>query len=181
MKEEFRTYIITLINDIPQSVYEGVLSILCIGIVVFLVWKGKNAGRYIVRLALLEYTIMIYCSTVLCRVVQDSRGYNSIPFWSYEKPELFSENLMNTVVFVPIGLLIGFGFSKWSWWKTIGVGCIISISIEVLQFIFKRGFAEVDDVIHNTLGCVIGYGIYALARYGYVRICKRSVELMVET
>lgn len=23
-----------------------------------------------------------------------------------------------------------------------------------------KGFSEIDDVIHNTLGCMIGYGIY---------------------
>lgn len=180
MKEEFRSYILTLINGIPQSVYDGALSILCIGIVVFLVWKGKKAGSYIERLAFLEYTFLTYCSTVLCRVAKVSREYNFMPFWSYEKPELFVENIMNAVVFVPVGLLIGLGFSKWPWWKAIGLGCIISISIEVLQLIFKRGFSEVDDVIHNTLGCAIGYGIYAVARYGYERICKTSVELRVE-
>lgn len=103
MKEEFRAYIITLINDIPQSVYEGALSILCIGIVIFLVWKRKNAGRYIARLALLEYTILIYCSTVICRVAKVSRDLNFKPFWSYEKPELFVENVMNAVMFIPIG------------------------------------------------------------------------------
>ncbi len=164
MTEEFRSYISALINDIPHNIYVGILLILCIGIVVFLVWKGKNSWRYIARLALLEYTFLIYCSTVICRVIKVLREYNFTPFWSYEKPELFVENVMNAVVFVPVGLLIGLGFPKWSWWKAIGVGCIISISIEVLQFAFKRGFSEVDDVMHNTLGCAIGFGIYKSAQ-----------------
>ncbi len=64
---------------------------------------------------------------------------------------------MNVFVFLPVGLLIGTGFPKWPWWKAIGFGCLFSISIELLQFILKRGFSEVDDVIHNSLGCIFGY------------------------
>ncbi len=60
------------------------------------------------------------------------------------------------------------------WWKVIGVGCLISISIEVLQFIFIRGFSEVDDVIHNTLGCAIGYGLYKTAKLACRCFTKRN-------
>ena len=47
MKEQFRQYIINLYHDIPQEVYEGLLSIFCIGLVVFIAWKGFKTGlRY---------------------------------------------------------------------------------------------------------------------------------------
>ena len=39
------------------------------------------------------------------------------------------------------------------------VGMGISLSIEVMQYFFHRGFAETDDVMHNTLGCIVGYMI----------------------
>ena len=42
------------------------------------------------------------------------------------------------------------------------IGAGFSILIELLQFIFKRGFAEFDDVFHNVLGCAIGFGVYVL-------------------
>ena len=32
--------------------------------------------------------------------------------------------------------------------------------IEFLQFITKRGYAEIDDVILNTMGVAIGFGVY---------------------
>ena len=41
--------------------------------------------------------------------------------------------------------------------------------IEVLQFVFKRGFAEFDDVFHNVVGCAIGFGVYV----GIVYLIKR--------
>ena len=41
-------------------------------------------------------------------------------------------------------------------------GLFLSFAIESLQFVLKKGLAETDDIIHNTLGCLIGYGIYTL-------------------
>ena len=55
MKEQFRQYIINLYHDIPQEVYEGLLSIFCIGLVVFIAWKGFKTGlRYSAPLLLVR-------------------------------------------------------------------------------------------------------------------------------
>ena len=43
------------------------------------------------------------------------------------------------------------------WWKAVLIGCSISITMEALQFCFMKGFSEVDDVMHNTVGCLIGW------------------------
>ena len=65
MKEQFRQYIINLYHDIPQEVYEGLLSIFCIGLVVFIAWKGFKTGlRYSAPLLLVEYIFLLFCSTV---------------------------------------------------------------------------------------------------------------------
>lgn len=146
-----------------MAVYEGLLSVLCLGVVAFISWKGIRKGFVLTtRLLLVELVTIIYCSTVLFRRSGEVGRYDFHPFWSYAaiqegREELLAENIMNVVVFVPIGLLIGIGFAKWPWWKVIGAGCLLSMSIETMQFVFKRGFCEVDDVMHNTLGCMIGY------------------------
>lgn len=41
-----------------------------------------------------------------------------------------------------------------------------------------KGFSELDDVMHNTLGCMIGYGIYSLVRVGYERISERNMAIL---
>ena len=173
MREQFRQYIINLYQDIPQEVYEGLLSVFCLGVVVFIAWKGFKTGlRYSVALLLIEYIFLIFCLTVFFRTTSELRKYDIHPFWSYDRPELLVENIMNVVVFVPVGLLLGIAFKQMTWWKAFLIGCSISVTIESLQFFFMRGFSELDDVMHNTLGCLIGYGIYAIARYGYERISK---------
>lgn len=38
--------------------------------------------------------------------------------------------------------------------------CGCSIMIEATQLLMSRGFSELDDVFNNTLGAIIGYGLY---------------------
>ena len=163
MMEEFKQYIISLYQDIPQEVYEGLLSVLCVGTTLFIAWKGFKTGlRYSAFLLLVEYVFLLFCSTVIFRTPGETRHYDFHPFWSYDRPELLIENIMNVMVFVPVGMILGFRIqdSSFTIRKALLValmGCSISVTIEALQFFFMRGFSEVDDVMHNTVGCIIGY------------------------
>lgn len=164
MSEEFKHYVISLYQDIPQEVYEGLLSVFCLGLVVFIAWKGFKTGlQYSVSLLLIEYIFLIFCSTVIFRATGETRQYDFLPFWSYKaiqegRAELLPENVMNVVVFIPIGILLcSLLRVKGAWLITLIVGLGISVSIEALQYFFHRGFAETDDVMHNTIGCIMGY------------------------
>ena len=86
---------------------------------------------------------------------------------------------MNVIVFIPIGMILGSLLRvKGSWLIALLIGCSVSVTIEAMQYFLHRGFAETDDVMHNTVGCVIGYGIYKLVRYGYKRLSKRPVAVL---
>ena len=171
MIEELKTNLVPMIDGVPLYVYEGLLSVFCIGTALLLAFKGKKAWRGVARLLLVEYVFLIYCSTVLFRAAKELREYDFTPFWSYSRPDLLIENIMNVVVFVPVGLLPGLIILKArKGWRTqisrisliVGAGLIISGSIEILQYFLKRGFSEVDDIMHNTLGCLIGFMIVAI-------------------
>ncbi len=161
---DFRDYNKVLIDGIPHDLYVIALVVFCAGTVMALGLKGWKGGwRKVIGLLLVEYVALIYCSTVFCRKVSERVGHDFSPFWSYfsyfrgEDDGLLVENIMNVVVFIPVGILLGCGFRQMKWWKVLLIGGGISISIETMQYFFKRGFAEVDDMMHNTLGCVIGY------------------------
>lgn len=181
MREQFRTYIVSLYQNIPTEVYEGLLSVCCLGLVLLLVFCGIKKGlRYSLMLLLIEYVFLLFCSTVIFRSVGETRQYDFQPFWSYKaiqegREDLLAENIMNVVVFVPVGLLFGIAFKQMTWWKALMIGCSISVTIESLQFFFLRGFSEVDDVIHNMVGYLIGFGVYAIGRYGYERLSTWSI------
>ena len=171
MAELFCQYLIDLYQSVPQEVYEGLLSVFCLGAVVIIAFKGFWKGwRYVAGLLLTEYIALLYCSMVICRPYSEEAGHDFTPFWSYAaiqegRIELIPENVMNAVVFVPVGILLGSLLRvKGSWLIALAVGMGISISIETKQYFFHRGFAETDDVMHNTIGCLIGYGIISLIR-----------------
>ena len=73
----------------------------------------------------------------------------------------FSVNIIgNIFVFIPFGFL-GIFFEKLKKAKFLFPVFILGICfIEFLQFITKRGYAEIDDVILNTMGVAIGFWIY---------------------
>ena len=163
VQDEFEQYIISLYKDIPQEVYEGLLSVFCLGVVLFVAFKGLRTGlRWSSVLLLIEYIFQLFCSTVIFRPTGETRQYDFHPFWSYDRPELLVENIMNVIVFIPVGLLLGSAFKQMTWWKALLIGCSLSITIEALQFCFMKGFSEVDDVMHNTVGCIMGYIIYSI-------------------
>ena len=178
MKEAINTYTNSLINDVPHSTYEGMLSVICIGIVLLVAWRGRRSRRYIAGLLLVGYSFLIYCSTVIYREVLQERVGDLMPFWSYRaimdgKEQYLAENIMNVVVFVPVGILFGIAMRSRNVWAALLVGVGLSVGIEVLQFVFKKGFAEIDDIMHNTLGCIMGFGFYAIIRYGLERFCSK--------
>lgn len=167
MRELFRSYIISLVNDIPHDVYLMAMAVFCVGMMILIGQKGFRRGlRYSATLLLVEYIFLVYSSTVFFRDVQSEHKYIITPLWSYKaikegQKHLMPENIMNVVAFVPVGLLLRTQISwttpKKGWIFAFLVGLSLSVGIESLQFIFKKGFSEVDDVIHNTFGCLLGY------------------------
>ncbi len=169
MGNKLKNYCFHLINEVPHEVYVAMLIALCVGGVILIKLYGFRKGLfYSLRLLFVEYVFLLYASTVIFRSVMSDRKYDFTPFWSYRailygsEPQLLTENIMNMVVFVPVGLLAGVTFRRMTWKKIIIVGLCLSLGIEALQFVFKKGFSEVDDVMHNTFGCLMGYVIWLL-------------------
>lgn len=170
MREQFVRYLIDLFRDVPTGVYIGMLSIFCLGTVVLIALKGYEKGWNLSAMLLaVEYVILIYCATVVFREYSENVGHDFMPFWSYEaigngRNDLLAENIMNVVVFVPVGLLLSCVSRRLKWWMVLLFGLGLSVSIEALQYIFHKGFSEFDDVFHNTLGCAIGIMIVAIIK-----------------
>lgn len=71
----------------------------------------------------------------------------------------------NILMFVPTGILFPVIYKKLrSLAKTVLAGALISLCIEVLQLPLSDRISDIDDIILNTAGVALGYGIYALLR-----------------
>jgi glycopeptide antibiotics resistance protein len=68
----------------------------------------------------------------------------------------------NLLLFSPIGFFVPLIWPKFkSFRKVVYLGLSITCLIEFVQFFIGRS-TDIDDVILNTLGVFIGYGIYVL-------------------
>ena len=178
MIDKWSRYFHLCFSDIPTSVFAGLLLFFCLGTVLLLVFLGWKKGlKWISRLLLAEYIILILLLSVVFRESRMNQSYNLRPFWSYRVIQngnelLLIQAILNVVAFVPIGVLLGLSFSKMKWWEVILIGGAFSVMIEALQFILHCGFTEFDDVFHNVLGCLIGYGVYAGVRSLFKRVPK---------
>ena len=150
---------------IPASVYGWGLAAFFAVLLLMVFWKGGAQGlRYATAFLLMEYVALLLYFTVFIRSATGERHLLLVPFWSYWAiaggvKVLVQEHLMNVAVFVPIGLMLSFVLKGVRWWKVLIVGVAISVCVEVLQYVLMRGYGEVDDVIHNSLGCLTGIAV----------------------
>lgn len=138
-------------------------------LVLYLILRLKGIkSKYAIYLLLTLYVLFVLGITLIGRSVTGGCLYEIKPFWSYmTKGEVLNnyiaENIFNVLLFVPIGIIGGI-LSKRGRCVVIS-GLIFSIMIELAQLVTHRGFCETDDVIHNTLGTVVGVGICMLVGY----------------
>ncbi len=72
------------------------------------------------------------------------------------------ENILgNIAIFIPFGLLLPI-VQKDKSKKIILYGLITSALIEIIQYVFALGSSDIDDLMLNTLGTVIGYLLYKI-------------------
>lgn len=78
----------------------------------------------------------------------------------------FAENVLgNAALFLPSGIVLPLVYPRLDrFWKVLAAGAALSLSIELLQLPFAARTTDVDDLVFNTLGVAIGYGIWKLFR-----------------
>lgn len=70
--------------------------------------------------------------------------------------------ILNIIMFMPLGFLLPHIWEKCQkFWKVILYGFGFSFTIEMSQ-LFNKRITDVDDLLMNTLGAIIGYMIWIL-------------------
>ena len=87
------------------------------------------------------------------------------------KRDLLLNVIGNAAMFVPSGIVLpvvyrGLNTHR----KVISAGIGISLCIEILQLPFYDRVSDIDDLILNTIGVIVGYGIYSLLQ------CVRKIK-----
>lgn len=111
------------------------------------------------------------------------RPANLIPFKSI-LPYLLGEkgfliaflNLAgNIVALVPLGFIVPYLFRNTNWKKVLVLAVVSGFIIEFAQFLLKIGIFDIDDVLLNGLGVIIGFRTYTVY-LGFSKIIKNLLN-----
>lgn len=162
--------------NIPMEYIIISFSVLCIVMAIgFILYRGQRMKKFVMGALAIEYYFLVLCSTVICRTAPVSKRMELMPFYNYadiwngeDFKHTIMEILLNVALFVPIGFLLG-GIMHKGFLKVLLTGFLLSSLIELLQFVSGRGLCETNDVVHNTVGCMLGYAAAMSLKKLFVR------------
>lgn len=163
------------INMYQDQIAFASVCLIIVGVILLRkVCASSRVKRQISLIVCSVYTVCVLCKTVFSRVIRSPQI--RIDFlWSYRawlsgQPGMLSQIYLNILLFVPFGLLTYAALTgKRKGALTAILGIVLSISIELLQLYFHRGTFELDDILNNTIGTIIG----ALIAYGIEYLFER--------
>jgi len=68
----------------------------------------------------------------------------------------------NIVLLVPIGFLVPFVYRNMTWKKSIILAVAAGLTIEGMQALLHVGIFDIDDIILNGLGVMVGYWVFTM-------------------
>ncbi len=135
------------------------------GVLLFLYYTDRNRFKKKWFWAVL---FVVYMNAMFCVVGIPSAQFvrwnpeiNWIPFRDFSSANIVGMSL-NILMFIPFGAFLPIYFGRfWKMSTTVFAGAFMSFTIEVLQ-LFTFRLTDIDDLIMNTLGTLLGYGIGAI-------------------
>lgn len=162
-----------------RYIFSGMIVAIVVS-VIMLIWFAthrknvKYTKKYCAKKIIISAIFVCYLIVVLEATMMDRLGVygNTVRFqvfssyreaWNSFSMIEWRNLLLNIGLFVPFGFLLPILSEKLkNNWITYLMGFSISTLIEISQLIFGIGVFEVDDILNNTLGTMIGFGVYAL-------------------
>ncbi len=94
---------------------------------------------------------------------------NLVPFQTWDDPLVFLGNLL---VLIPFGLFAALLWRGSTWRRALVLGLVVSLFVECWQLLVGRAF-DIDDLLLNTIGAMLGYGLWRLLRLIFPRGMQR--------
>lgn len=89
---------------------------------------------------------------------------------------VFSNLCGNILIFVPYGFFISMASRSRGFFKTLISSMGLSLCVEIVQLFTRVGSFDVDDILLNTVGGVLGYIMFALCNGIRRRYYERKRE-----
>lgn len=72
----------------------------------------------------------------------------------------------NVVLFIPLGWFLPYNWEKYRFvFKTLFLVLLLMVAVEAAQYFTLLGSCDVDDLILNIFGALVGYCLWKIGRY----------------
>ena len=154
--------------DIPDAIFLAALAAVCFRLLGHH-FRTRRWWKRLLAAGLLLWLAAVLYQTLGTREPGTDQSF-LLPLASYRevlsggRKELLRSNFMNGLLFFPAGLL-GWELLPEHTRPLKKIACIaaaaliLSLSIEMIQYIRMLGLAESDDVIHNALGAALAAAV----------------------
>lgn len=157
----------TMITDVLPDVWPVIIIITVIACTLRIAYLINNKIHFCFYKELFSLIFILYVMCLFEVVTLQDNNYglsNLIPFREIFRysigSRLFIKNIIgNILLFLPYGYFIGYYINDKRIISSAVLTMVISVTIEVVQLNIGRTF-DIDDVILNTCGGVIGFLIY---------------------
>lgn len=136
----------------------------------------QHSGKVTKAAKLVFFIYVLFLVYILFFISSRLTTYNNInliPFATIDRYFRFFEyftftnwflNIFgNIIIFIPFGFLLPVVVTYFNrFWKLLSITLIVTMSVETLQYVTKVGELDIDDVILNTLGSIMGYILYKI-------------------
>ena len=136
--------------------------------------KGKDAFPMIGIMVFSLYLMIILVITFFSR---EDGGWTGMDLELFSTWGTNARNhafvVENVLLFIPYGFICPWAF-PWlrGFFRNTFVAFVTSFDVETIQLITGRGYFQVDDILTNMLGAVIGYLLFQIL-YGMLRRFRR--------
>jgi len=151
--------------------------------------EDKGADYVVLRIIFCMYCFIAIAKVASIGTIWDLLAYgglqgevNIVPFSS----EGAMTYALNVIMFMPLGFLLPFIWKQYrKLGKTVLTGAITSLAIELFQ-LFNNRSTDIDDLLMNTLGTVLGFYIFHFfdkriikGRFGFTGATKNDALLFI--
>lgn len=169
---------------VPRDLIVSLFIMLLICLSNYIFRKEKQVCFLVGNLFLTGFMVVIFSLTGISPISGFHKDiyWNAVQFVPFKTIEsminsgidlyVFENIFGNILMFVPLGFLLPILSTKMQkWYWTVFVGAVVSLGIEVSQLFLVRS-TDIDDLILNTCGVVLGYICYKMIQKMIPKLMK---------
>ena len=163
-----------VLHELQEAIKQAIfVLLLAVGIIVYVHAKHKDEYQgeqpFSFKRAVLWIIFSCYLTIVLYATNGRLGGMGASGFsfhifrswreaWNNYSVTGWLNVLLNIAMMIPYGIFVPMLFKRCNQWiSMLLIACITALSIESIQYMAGNGIFDIDDLLTNTLGSMIGY------------------------